>query len=77
MAQVLRLLLAIIVMALHSGYHRSRKSVFTTIAQAGDSGPQASAELSPSTLDARTLLTNVGAAILAKLAKLSELGKPH
>jgi hypothetical protein len=47
------------------------------IAQAGDSGPQASAELSPSTLDIRTLLPNVGAAIIAKLAKLSELSKPY
>jgi hypothetical protein len=56
---------------------RSRKRVFTSIAQAGDSGPQASPELSSSTLDARTLLLKVGAAIIANPANLSELGKRH
>ena len=48
-----------------------------TIAQAGDSGPQASPELPPCTLDARTLLLNVGAALLAKPANLSEFSKRH
>jgi hypothetical protein len=57
---------------------RSRESLFTSIAQAGDSGPQASAELSPSTFDARTLLPKVGAALLfERPANLSELGKRH
>src|SRR5580704_10659447 len=41
---------------------RSRKSVFTSMAQVGDSGPQARPELSSSTLDARTLLLKVGSA---------------
>jgi hypothetical protein len=56
---------------------RTRKSVFTRIAEASDSGPQASTELSSSTLDARTLLAQVLAALIAKPANLSELGKRH
>src|SRR5262245_33286677 len=56
---------------------RSRKSIFTSIAQAGDSGPQASHELSLSTLDARTLLLKVGAALFEPPANLSELSKRH
>jgi hypothetical protein len=54
-----------------------RKSVFTRFAQAGDSGPQASPELFSSTLDAPTLLLKVGATIIARLANLGELSKPH
>jgi len=60
-----------------SAADRSCKSIFTSIAQAGDSGPQASAELSLSTLDARTLLLKVGTALFAKPANLSELSKRH
>jgi hypothetical protein len=61
-----------------SAADRSRKSIFTSIAQAGDSGPQASPELSPSTLDARTLLLKVGVALAFKRpANLSELSKRH
>ena len=56
---------------------RSRESIFTSIAQAGDSGPQASAELFPSTLDAPTLLLKMLAALFEKPANLSELGKRH
>ena len=56
---------------------RSRKSIFTSIAQASDSGPQASPELSPSTLDTRTLLLKVGAALLEAPANLSEFSKRH
>ena len=58
-----------------SAVDRSRKSVFTRIAQAGDCGPQASREPSPSALDARTLFPNVGAAVFAKPLNLSELSK--
>ena len=54
---------------------RSRKSVFTRIAQTGDSGPQASPEPSLRTLDARALLLKVRPALCAKPANLSELGK--
>jgi hypothetical protein len=61
-----------------SAADRSRKCFFTSIAQAGDSGPQASCELSPSTLNARTLLMKVGAALAFKRsADLSELSKRH
>jgi hypothetical protein len=61
-----------------SASDRTRKSVFASIAQAGDSGPQASPELSPSTLDARTLLLKMGAALPFKRpANLSELSKRH
>jgi hypothetical protein len=57
---------------------RSRKSVFTSIAQAGDSGLQASRKLSPSTLDIPTLLPEVGAALpFKRLANLSELSKRY
>ena len=61
-----------------SAADRSRKSIFTSIAQAGDSGPQASPEPSLATLDVRTLLPNVGVALLAERpANLSELAKRH
>ena len=53
---------------------RSHKSVFTTIAQAGDSGPQAIPELS--TLDARTQFIKVGPAIITMFANFSVLRKP-
>jgi hypothetical protein len=56
---------------------RSRESVLTSIAQVGDSGPQASTEVPAFTLDARTLLPKVGAALLAKPTNLSELSKRH
>ena len=56
---------------------RSRKSIFASIAQAGDSGPQARPELSPSTLDAGTLLLKVGAALFEPPANLSKLSKRH
>jgi hypothetical protein len=55
---------------------RSRKSIFTSIAQAGDRRPQAGPEPSPYTFDARTLLPKVGAALFAERpANLSELSK--
>ena len=60
-----------------SAADRSRKSIFAGIAQASDSGPQASTELSSSTLDTRTLLLKVGAAVIVRPANLSELGKRH
>jgi hypothetical protein len=57
---------------------RSRKSIFTSIAQASHSGPQTSPELSRSTLDTPALLLEVGAALPFKRpANLSELGKGH
>jgi hypothetical protein len=55
----------------------SRKSVFRSIAETGDSRLQASRELFSSTLDARTLLPEMGAAIIARLVNLSELTKRH
>jgi hypothetical protein len=55
---------------------RSRKSIFTSIAQAGDRRPQAGPKPSPYMLDARTLLPKVGAALFAERpANLSELSK--
>jgi hypothetical protein len=57
-----------------SAADRSHKNVFTTITQAGDSGPQAIAELS--TLDVCTLLMHVDPAIITKSANLSKLSKP-
>ena len=60
-----------------SAADRSRKSIFTSIAQASDSGSQASRELSLSRLDARTLSPKVGAALFVRLANLSELSKRH
>jgi hypothetical protein len=60
-----------------SATDRSRESIFTSIAQAIDSGLQASLELSPFTLGTRTLLPKVGTAIFAKSANLSELSKHH
>ena len=60
-----------------SAADRSRKSIFASIAQAGDRGLQASSELSPSTIDARTLLLKVGAAFFERSANLSELSKRH
>ena len=56
---------------------RSRKSIFTSIAQAGDRRPQAGPKPSPYMLDARTLLPKVGAAFFVRPAKLSELSKCH
>jgi hypothetical protein len=56
---------------------RSRESILTSIAQAGDSGPQASPELFACTLDAAALLLKVGAALLEEPANLSELSKRH
>ena len=57
---------------------RSRKSILTSIAHAGDGGPQASPEPSLATLDVRTLLPNVGVALFAERpANLSELSKRH
>jgi hypothetical protein len=53
----------------------SHKLVFTSIAQAGDSGLQASPELAP--LDVRTLLVNMGTALFVSLANLTELGERH
>ena len=47
----------------------------TIIAQAGDGGAQARPELL--TLDARTLLPEMGAALFAEAANLGELGKCH
>ena len=56
----------------------SRKSIFTTIAQAGDRRPQASPEPSRYTLDVRALLLKVGAALFVeRSANLSELSKRH
>ena len=61
-----------------SAADRSRKSIFTSIAQAGDSGPQASPQPSLAALDVRTLLPNVGVALFAERpANLSELSKRH
>ena len=54
-----------------------RKLVFTSIAQAEDGGLQANLELPPCTLDAPTLLPNVGTALFVKPANLSELCKLH
>lgn len=58
-----------------SAADRSRKSIFTRIAQAGDNGPQASPELSPCVLDAPTLLLKVRATLFEQPANLSELSK--
>ena len=60
-----------------SAADRSGKRIFTSIAQARDSGPQASAELSPCTFDTPTLLLKVGAAFFTEPANLSELSKRH
>jgi hypothetical protein len=56
---------------------RSRKSVFAATAKAGESGPQASRELSSFTLDAHTLLLKTGAAIIARPANLGEFSELH
>jgi hypothetical protein len=61
-----------------SARDRSRESIFTSIAQAGDSGPQTGPELSPSALDVPALLLEVGAALPVKrIANLSELSKGY
>jgi len=53
----------------------ARKSAFATVAQAGDSGLQASLELSSSTLDAPALVLKMAPAITASLVNFSELSK--
>ena len=51
-----------------------RKSIFTSIAQAGDRRPQANPEPSPYTLDIRTLLPKVNAALFVeRTVNVSEL----
>jgi len=55
----------------------TRKIVLTTIAQAADGKPQAIRELSAFTLDGRTLLLEMDAALFARPANLSELCKRH
>ena len=56
---------------------RSPESVFTSIAQAIDSGLQASLELSTLTLDTLALLPKVGAALGMRLANRSEPSKRY
>ena len=56
---------------------RSPESVFTSIAQAIDSGLQASLELPASTLDALALLPKVGTALWMRLANRSKPSKRH
>jgi len=56
---------------------RSPESVFTSIAQAIDSGLQASLELSAFTLDTLALLPKVGAALWMRLANRSPPSKRH
>ena len=61
-----------------SATDRSCESLFTTIAQASDSGLQTSPELALSTLGVPALLLEVGAALSFKRpAYLSELSKRY
>lgn len=58
-----------------SAADHSRKNLLTSIAQAGDRGPEARAELFA--IDVRTLPPKVGAAIAARPASLSERCERH